>query len=474
MRNLLGICLVIVFITLLPELAKAETPEEQRRIEQLKREFLSKIGDGDLEVLKKESRLVFDYGGWINYRYDGYRDDDNDSLTADSLDYSDSLDFRFWVEATLRPPAGASYKNQHSLYIRFKDLLIERYSDSLASDVVKGYDQDGPHLDYAYLILDLRPYNLEIGRRYFSVGQGIAYSNANDGLELSGSFEKFNLKTFVSQTLPREENIDTSVPGWEKESDRAYYGFEGTYLGISNHGIYGYFLIQRDESDEDPEDIFSNYTYDSEYIGLGSQGKITPSMHYWAEIIRETGYSHVFDTDEKKRVNAWGGDFGASYDWEIYSHPNFSLEYAFGTGDSDRLNVTNTFDGNISGEDRNFLYFGYLPTGYALSPRLSNLHFYKAGVLFKPLEKYKLFKNLTFGMDYYRYYKYKKEGGIYDSEASLSNNDIGSEIDLETSWQIMSDLSCSIQYGHFRPGDAYPGSANDREDYISTSVTLTF
>jgi hypothetical protein len=442
--------------------------EDQRRIEE---EKLKALQETEQKILEGENRLVFDYGGWVNFSCDDYDDDDNDSLTADTLDYTHSLDYRLWLKATLRPPADGAYPNEHSLYIRLKDFF---YLERTPSEVAGGYDHDGPHLDYGYLVLDFRPWWTEIGRRYYSVGQGIAYSNVNDGVELYGSFENWNLKMFYAHTLPHEDNIDTSVPGYDKESDRDYYGLEATYLGISNHGLYGFVLVQRDESDEAPNDEVHEFTYDSEYIGLGSQGKIIPKMHYWAEVIRETGESYIYDTREQKDIDAWAVDCGITYDWDVYSQPNISVEYAFGSGDSDRTSVTDTEDGNTSGDDTNFLYFGYLPGGYALSPRLSNLHFYKTGVLFKPLEKWRFFRNLSLGADYYWYYKDKKEGGIYDTDATLNDRGIGTELDLMLSWQILSDLTCSFQYGHFMPGDAYPDETNDTEDYFSTGVSFTF
>lgn len=441
--------------------------ENERRIEEEKREVLQQT---ELKIPEGEERLVFDYGGWLNFRFDDYHDDDNDSLARDTYDYDVSVDFRIWLKTILRPPVDASYENEHSLYVRLKDLHIQRRPD----DTAGGSDHDGPHLDYAYLTLDIRPWWLQIGRHYFSVGRGISYSNVNDGVELFLLLQKWKFKTFASHTLPHEDNIDTSVPGYSKESDRFYYGLECKYLGIADQSLYGYFVVQRDHSEESPEDLAQDYSYDSEYIGLGAQGKITPTIHYWAEIIKETGRSRVYGTNEKRDIDAWAGVLGAAYDWEVYGHPSFSFEYAFGSGDPDRVSVTDTINGNTSGDDENFLYFGYVPAGYALSPRLSNLHFFKLGASIKPLEKHPLFKNCTLGIDYYRYYKDEPAGGIYDPDASESNDDIGSEIDLKIFWQVLSDVSCTLQYGHFEPGDAYPASTNDSEDYFSISMSVTF
>lgn len=459
--------ILLVIALLIPVRTYAQTLEQKRRFME---EKLKSLRETEEKVLSGESRLIFDYGGWLNYRYDYYHNSDNNSQGADSLIYTNSLDFRLWMKATLKPPADADYKNEHSLYLRIKDLYIER--DPVETNV--GYDHDGPHLDYGYFVFDLRPFSLEIGRRYFNVGQGISYSNVNDGAELILTLENWTIKGMVSQTLPHEDNIDTSVPGWEKKSKRAYYGIEGTYIGIPGQGVYGYYLVQRDESDEDPPDSVNNYTYDSEYLGLGLQGKITPQMHYWAEIIKQSGKSYIFGTDQRKDVDAWAGDFGITYDIDVYSHPNLTVEYTFGTGDSSRSSVTDTEDGNTSSEDSNFLYFGYLPSGYAYSPRLSNLHFYKIGILLKPLENIPAFKNLSFGADYHAYYKDKKSGGIYDADATLNETYIGSEIDLRLAWQITSDFSCALEYGYFTPGDAYADSNDDTQEYFSISTTLMF
>ncbi|MFC1708497.1 alginate export family protein [Candidatus Omnitrophota bacterium] len=457
----------LIFVILLLGRVRVFAAENERRIEEEKRVALEET---ELGILKGESRLLFDYGFWLNYRYDDYHDDDNDKETKDLLSYSNSIDSRFWMKLVLKPPVGAAHENEHSVYVRIKDLRIQRKPD----DTGGGTDHDGPHLDYGYLTFDLRPWWFEVGRQYFSVGRGIAYSDVNDGAQIFYIFPRSKIKAFFSHMLPHEDNVDLSVPGYDKGSDRYFYGLEYTYAGIPNHRLFGYYIVQRDYSNEIPIDGANDYTYDSEYLGIGAQGKIFTNTNYWAEVIRETGTSRVYTTLQKLDVDAWAGDFGISYDWQAYTHPTLSLGYAFGSGDSDRASVTNTQNGNADGDDENFLYFGYFSTGYALAPRLSNLHFYKLGLSFTPFEKHKILKNCRFGIDYYRYYKFASGGGIYDLDATQANNDIGSEIDVNINWQIYSDLSCTLQYGHFQPEDAFPGSTGDSEDYFSLSLSLTF
>ena len=457
--------LILMFLLIKPEAISAT--ETKKRIQEEARQDLEQT---ELRVSKDKRNLVFDYGGWLNLRYLDYDEDDNDSSTPDTLDYTSFVDLRFWLKATLKPPLEASYENEHSFYLRLKDLYLEDRPVETAG----GCDHDGPELDYAYLALDLRPFWLKIGRRYFSVGQGIAYSNVNDGVEFSAYLPSWAIKTFISHTLPKEENIDMSVPGYEKGSDRYYYGLEYSYFGLPKQNFYAYTLIQRDYSNEIPGDSVRDYAYNSEYLGLGTQGRLKSAISYWAEIIRQTGKSHVYNTNEKKDIDAWASMIGVAYELDTYMRPSFTFEYAFGSGDADRTSVTDTQNGNASGRDKNFLYFGYMPTGYALSPRLSNLHLYKLGIALSPVKRATLAKDLTLVVDYYRYYKDKSAGGIYDAEASASNDDIGSEIDISAIWQIFSDLRCTLQYGHFMPGDAYPNSTDDSSDYLSVSMIITF
>ncbi|MFH1782474.1 MAG: alginate export family protein [Candidatus Omnitrophota bacterium] len=458
MRSRVLIIFLIIFLC-----REAFGAEGSRRIEEEKR---SALEETETKVLEKEKRFIFDYGGWINHRFDNYHNDDNDSLTDDAINHTNSFDSRLWLKAILRSPLDNGIQKEHSLYIRLKDYYIHRYPDD--------NDRDGPHLDYAYLTLDLQPLWFRGGRGYFDLGRGIAFSNVNDGAELFFILPKWKFNLFLSQTLPHEDNIDISVPGYDKESDRKFYGFESTYYLNEESNLYGFFLMQRDFSDEDPEDTTQEYTYDSEYTGIGAEGKIWDKIRYWGEFIMQTGQSYTDGTNEKKDISAWAGNMGVKYETEIYSHPEFSFEYAFGSGDADRSSVTNTQNGNTSGDDNNFLYFGYIETGYALSPLLSNLEFYKARVSFKPLEHCQALKRLSVDVSYYLYRKDEKAGGIYDLDATESDADIGKEIDVRIFWQAFSDLSFEVQYGYFYPGDAYPVTSDDSEEYLAVSTSLAF
>lgn len=457
---------IIHFMVMIPQSA-AEKKQQQRFIEETKRKILELT---EFSILKGDGRLLVDYGAWLDFRYTNYKDDDNISGTQDTLRESFEADNRFWMKINIKPPLGSDYDNEHIVYLRLKDLYIKRFPE----DETGVYDREGPHLDYGYAILDFRPYKIEIGRRYFNIGRGIAYSNVNDGFKINYMRPRWNFGALVSHTLPHEDNVDASVPGFTKDSDRYYFALGVGYAGIPKHQLYSYYLVQRDFSDEEPGDPNQHYTYNSDYWGFGSKGEVNSRLDYWVEIIKQGGKSYVFGTNEKSNVDALAANAGAEHHWDITGHPRLSFEYAYGSGDTERASVTDTDGGNLSGDDNNFLYFGYFPAGYALAPRLSNIHIYRAGGVLKPLEKLRFFKDLTVAVDYFWYFKDKSEGGVSDTEATANSRDIGSEVDVTVSWQILSDLRWSLSYGHFMPGDAFLDSANDADNYFSNSLTLTF
>jgi hypothetical protein len=443
--------------------------QTQRRIEEETRQGLRST---EAPVYTPSPQPVIDYGGWQNVRYIDFHDDDKDSRAADSVDYMTWLDTRFWLKATLKPALAEedAPAREYAFYVRLKNW----YTQDIPKETAGGSDNDGPHLDYAYVSLQIHPAWLRIGRHYFSVGQGLSYADVDDGVSLSLNLARLRLNGFWSRTLAHEDNIDASVPGYDKASDRHFFGAECNYLGLAGNDLYAYALFQRDFSDERPQDPAHNYAYQSEYFGLGWRGKLKDAFSYWWESVRETGKSYIYDTNSKRDVSAWAHIFALSYEPKVYTHPALYFKYAYGSGDPDRSSVTDTFGGNSAGKDKNFLYFGFIPTGYALAPQLSNLYFFKAGFSCRLLERNPIFKHLVTSFDYYRYYKDASRGGIYDPKASQNNDDIGSEVDVTINWQIFSDLAFSLQYGHFMPGKAYPSFSNDNEDYLSLSTSISF
>jgi len=145
MRKLWVMAFVFMAALIFADTSTGAPADAQRRIEE---EKIQSPRPTEKQILDSEKRLAFEYGGWLNFRYDDYNEDDNDKGRLDGLKETFTADVRFWMKATLNPPVDASYKNTHSLYIRVKD----RYSVDRGGDTSKhhDYDRDGPHLDYGY------------------------------------------------------------------------------------------------------------------------------------------------------------------------------------------------------------------------------------------------------------------------------------------------------------------------------------
>lgn len=476
-RNIFHICflsiaLILFFTKLGWTIDSTPRSEEEKRIEEEKRAVLEKT---ETAPPSKEATWVVDCGGWFTSLYIYNRDDDNDSDIRDLVRGAWFQDLRLWTKVV--------YKQKFSLYLRLKDAYVAR--DASDSYTGVGSDNSGPTLDLGYVNINLEDLakhtsNLIVGRQYLSLGRAITYSEINDGIQLTAAISKnWNLKAFAAQARPGEDNIDYSLPSYDKHGERSFWGAQLDYVGIEDQIIYAYFLIQRDRAKEDPEDTTQNYDYNSEYYSLGTSGKIfDKKIEYWAELIKEYGEDYTdtsVSTLSKTDIDAWAIDLGAKHRFECWMHPTVDFEYAFGSGDPDRTKVDVTKNGgNTSNDDTNFLYFGGLYAGYALSPRLSNINIYKLGVSFIPFEKTKIGDNIICGLKCYYYLKDKNTGGISDLEASEPNGDIGEEVDFYTYWKATTNTYLSIRGGVFFPGDAYPPTNNDRESYILLSLTTAF
>jgi hypothetical protein len=304
--------------------------------------------------------------------------------------------------------------------------------------------------------------NLKAGRFSSYLGSQLAYVQKGNGIQIEGKSKWFDFKVFGVRSLVDKENIDFSVPGF-RSSRRFFYGAELKYNGFKRHQPYLFALIQEDDSGENIEDVDQDYEYDSRYYGIGSRGEIVKNLYYRVEGILEDGKSFPeaaaargFSPDNEQ-IDAWAFDVSLHYVYNILTHPTLSAEYAFGSGDSDRT--------------RNFLNFGYIDTGLSMAPRISNLQMFKFGFSLTPSERMGN-RNVNVGVDFFIFRKDKKEAAISDSRADRPQRNLGKEFDVNVTWQIFSDLSTSVNYGRFYPGNAY--SDKDAKDFVMFTMMFQF
>lgn len=285
----------------------------------------------------------------------------------------------------------------------------------------------------------------------------------------------------MAENLPGETNVDFSIPGYHTEGqDRHFYGFEMSYPRLAHHEPYFFWMQQKDHSKaEPPHPTQHKFDYDSMYVGMGLKGEIIKNLTYGVEWIKEAGRSYGDNVtfggpQSPNTIDAWAVTARLTKIFDVLTRPRLNLRYALGTGDRRRQNVTNTILGSAPGTtDRNFLYFGYIDTGYMLSPRLSNLEMYCVGGAIKPLDFNRDLKdNLEIGVNFYLYRKDRAKGGISDFRADRHLHSLGKEIDAYLNYKVLSDVFFNVNYGKFYPSDAF--SDKDIRTYFLASFTLQF
>lgn len=146
----------------------------------------------------------------------------------------------------------------------------------------------------------------------------------------------------------------------------------------------------------------------------------------------------------------------------------------FASGDGDRLlSPTNARGGNYGDRhDTSFVGFGFRNTGLAAAPVRSNIHIWRVGGGLAPLEKIELCRDLEIGTDWFLYHKHHRRGAISDPTAGQFSGYVGWEMDYYVNWRVASDLSWTMRWGAFFPGDAYQDGS--MRSFLFTGITWSF
>jgi hypothetical protein len=152
-----------------------------------------------------------------------------------------------------------------------------------------------------------------------------------------------------------------------------------------------------------------------------------------------------------------------------------STELLLASGDNDRLNTTNTFEGNKPGtRDNAYNAFTLINTGQSFAPSVSNLLMLRAGVSTYPFADVSSLRRLQLGMDLFAYGRLSTSAPIDEPlQVDADQRFLGWEPDFYMNWQITSDVTLAVRYGVFFPDSgAFPNS--DARQFFSTSVTFAF
>lgn len=432
------------------EIKKATMAVEDTYFPEFKKE------DDMKPLIAKQKPFSVSYGGWLESAYV----DDRSGVGSSTTETSSLLTIgKLWLQTYL--PFNSS------IYIRGKDIYNYYISKPEGSDLENKNDID---LDAGYFSIasEDNTINASLGRKFFLIGTGLVFNGRGDGGEFNLYTRYIDIMIFGAYTGLLSKTYNPYRFSSAEFDDKGKRIFSGGTLSksIYNQTIYLLCLYQIDKSDNMDNTTYPNpkSKYNSQYYGLGLKGTIGDAFYY-GEYIVERGSSYINSTTQtqKKDVNAMAAIVGINYFFNVKLNPVLLLNYAYGSGDSDRENTKSPI-GNMNNEDKGFIYYGVFSGGYALRPYLSNIHIYQAGFTITPFDNFKsdMVRRINLIAKYSNYQKDRANAPINAGEASNTKKDIGHGVDFSLRWKIYSDFAVYMNFGLFIPGGAYSPEEKNR------------
>ena len=254
---------------------------------------------------------------------------------------------------------------------------------------------------------------IQAGRDLVYWANGLVLGSVLDGAVIDLSWNKVSLQVITGITPTRTVDIDSSRPDFDFNTRRGFYGAMLTASMLGQRPFI-YALSQRDwnpRNDLALGNIHTHYAYNSYYLGAGSSGSITDHLVYGAEAVYEgghtlsNGYEVTFSglqpvPQTRDQISAAAADFRLDYLPGDSRNSRFSFETILASGDPDRGQANNTFNGNRPNtRDIGFNGFGLVNTGLAFSPEVSNLLALRLGMATYPFPNHGALRRLQVGTD---------------------------------------------------------------------------
>jgi len=424
-----------------------------------------------------EQRALFEYGGLVSFNFLAIDDAGQETHILRQTDLAGFL--RVNLDG-----AHEFFLRAHTSYLDFNE------GDAFRSS---GDDLVEPTLDRAHYRFNLQrsmaayegrqiPFNVIVqgGRQLVHWANGLTLSEQIDGAVVRVSHNQMTLDMLAGVTRDTTTDFDSSRPNFTNDTQRNFYGAMLAVQALPRHRPYVYGIVQRDNNPSEVATVGGvahEFEYDSHYIGFGSTGSFRDNLVYGLEMVYEGGRGLSASTgpvssQTEEPISAMAMDLRIDH---LLNDPNRSRiggEVLLATGDKDRRTTSNTVGGNRSGtDDHAFNGFGLINTGLAFSPDVSNLLMFRAGASTFPLRGRGIFDRMQVGVNLLIFNKLNRTGPI--AEATDDNRYLGWESDLFVNWQLRSDLSVTLRYGVFFPGDAIQTDHDERHFFFS-GITLAF
>ena len=399
-------------------------------------------------------RLTFQYGygseSEITYRRDP---DLNRRIKDDFLILTPELNgfIRYqptdWLEATL-------------------EVIFEREIAALEEDRIvlpDGEIQFAPDRKFSLLIDQAfvtvkdftDPFAISVGRRNYEDERHWLYDISMDIASISLKLGKFRAEALVGREVLFHLDLLKA-----QERDRIdTYILYSDYRGIEDIKLAAYTVLRDDRARLGARPLL---------MGVRSQGMPSETFSYWTEL------AHMRGRDELKRnFSAYSFDVGATYRFlDLPFNPNFTLGFAFATGDDNRSNNKNNEfrQTGLQSNEGKFAGISEFKTyGEALDPELSNLKIFTVVLGFRPAP------NVSVDFVYHHYWLHEIADEIRNSALTAQTNqvntrlskNVGNAFDIVLGVRSLFGvrrLGMDLRAGWFFPGKSFLRGEGDEDN----------
>ncbi len=336
--------------------------------------------------------------------------------------------------------------------------------------------------------------NVRVGRQFVNWNSGLVWSNDLYGAKMRLGMDKLSIEGLVGVSARSGlYDFDISRPDYDTDTNRHTYAVRAQYELSPELAPFISYFLQRDHNDDrsvlintglGPPIVPVEYHYNSNYLSFGSNGSIGNQFLYSLEMVHESGdgLSTPFINragtawiQTEEHIDAWAGVLNMVYMARDASLSRLECTLAFGTGDGDRLASASTLGGNQTGSgDRAFNSLGYINTGLALAPNITNLLMARVGGSTALPINPKRPNDLRIGLDVFLFGK--TTVGAPTSVPTTNHRWIGWETDIRIDWRITSDVNFNLRYGLFIPNRGNPSNtfADQVRQFVYGGISYAF
>ncbi len=428
-------------------------------------------------------RNLFEVGGYANFTFIHLTDRDDNARNL------------YQPEVTVF--GRAVLDSAHTFFVRGR-FVYQEFSEGDSFDG-RGDEWQEPFLDRYWYEFDLQDMvaanegraidwdiNFRGGRQFVDWGAGLAFSEVLLGGRLTVDFGNgFAIHGLAGLTPPDESitDFDSSRDDFNRDTKRGAFGGMLEYTTPTDDVFYVFGLYSPDFNDDPQKPRVPiapelDFEYDAVYLGIGANGSFTPQLLYLAGFVYEFGESRSDPLrspaggQTREDISAFAARGGLTYVFRDEHRSQLLMDVAFASGDDDRLITTDTVGGNLRGtDDEAFNSLGFVQTGLAFAPALSNLMMLRVGASTFPFYGTTDFNQLQLGVDVILTAKMDEDAPI--EEFTDDEMFLGTEIDFAANWRLTSDLTLNGRYGMFFPGPAINTGSHTRH-FVFLGVTLSF